>query len=147
MISGKKLQQLARKWRMAIEIQGKRISLGRSSSGKSSGDSNEESSLVIKKGHFTIYTTDGRRFFIPLVHLSNGVIRELFAIAEEEFGIPVEGPIVMPVEATAMEYIISSIRWGLSFEQEKALLSSFTRCNSYLTADKTQACPQIYVCS
>lgn len=131
---------------MAEAIGRKRISLGRTSSKNSSGDSNE-ASPVVKKGHFAIYTTDSRRFFIALAYLSNGVIRELFAIAEEEFGILIGGPIVLPVDASSMEFIISSIRRGLNFEQENALLLSFTRCTNYITTDRAPACPQIYVCS
>ncbi|KAI4367364.1 hypothetical protein MLD38_023109 [Melastoma candidum] len=142
MISSKKLLALARRWQMVGAIRRKRISFRRASSKKSSSYSNETS--VVRKGHFAVYTTDNRRFEVPLSYLTSGVIRELFTIAEEEFGIPGEGPIVLPVDSLSMEYMMLMIRRGLGLEQEKALLASFTRCSrSYFMVDKARTCPQI----
>ncbi|KAI4369785.1 hypothetical protein MLD38_018189 [Melastoma candidum] len=142
MISSKKLLQLAKKWQMVANIGRKRMSLGKTSSKK--GLSNMEESSVARKGHFAIYTTDGGRFEIPLLCLANGVIRELFVIAEEEFGIPGKGPIVLPIDASSMEYVMSLIRRGLAQEQENALLASLTRCrNSYFAADEARPCPLV----
>ncbi|KAI4367366.1 hypothetical protein MLD38_023111 [Melastoma candidum] len=142
MISSKKLLHLARKWRMAAETGRKRISLRRTGSKKNSGDSKE--APVIKKGHFAIYTTDGGRFEVPLSYLASGVIRELFDAAEEEFGIPGEGPIVLPIDASSMEYMMSMIRRGLGSDQEAVLLASFTRCSkSYFGTDEARSCPQV----
>ncbi|KAI4369784.1 hypothetical protein MLD38_018188 [Melastoma candidum] len=101
MISGKKILQLARKWQMAAAVGRKRISLHRtSSSKKSSGDSSK--ARVAQKGHFAVYATDGTRFEIPISYLSDGVIGEL-SIVEEEFKIPSEGPIVLPLDASSMK--------------------------------------------
>ncbi|KAI4311400.1 hypothetical protein MLD38_036302 [Melastoma candidum] len=145
MISSKKLLQLAKKWQMVAKVARKRISLGRTSSEK--GLRHMEEASVARKGHFAIYTTDGGRFEIPLSCLANGVIRELFAIAEEVFGIPGKGPIVLPVDASSMEQVMSMIRQGLSPEQEITLLRSLTRCrNSYFAADEVRPCPLI-VCT
>ncbi|KAI4369786.1 hypothetical protein MLD38_018190 [Melastoma candidum] len=142
MISSKKLLQLARKWQMAVKVGRKRISLGRTSSRKGSGHKEEAS--VACKGHFAVYTTDGGRFEIPLSYLGNRLIGELFVIAEEEFGIPGKGPIVLPVDASSMEHVMSMIRRGLAQEQENALLASFTRCrNSNFAADEARPFPQI----
>ncbi|KAI4367367.1 hypothetical protein MLD38_023112 [Melastoma candidum] len=141
MISSKKLLQLARKWQMAAAIGRNRISFHRSSSRKSSDDSTGAS--VAQKGHFTVYTADGQRFEIPLSYLSSGVIRELFSMAEEEFGIPSGGAIVLPIDASSMEYITSLIRRGLGTEQENALLVSISRCSSYVPAIEAQNRSQV----
>ncbi|KAI4367363.1 hypothetical protein MLD38_023108 [Melastoma candidum] len=144
MISSKKLLQLAQKWQMKVAIRRKRISVGRISSKKGLG--HMEEAPVARKGHFAVYTTDGGRFEVPLEYLKNVVIRELFTIAEEEFGIPGEGPIVLPLDASSMEYVMSMIRRGLALEQ-KSLLISLARCSNNLFADVTPASQQIYVCS
>ncbi|KAI4375800.1 hypothetical protein MLD38_013626 [Melastoma candidum] len=142
MISSKKLLHLARKWRMAAETGRKRISFRRTSSKKISGDLDK--APIIKKGHFAIYTSDGGRFEVPLSYLASGVIRELFDAAEEEFGIPGEGPIILPIDTSSMEYMMSLIRRGLGSEQEAALLASFTRCSkSYFKTDEARFCPQV----
>ncbi|KAI4375799.1 hypothetical protein MLD38_013625 [Melastoma candidum] len=146
MISSKKILQLARKWQRAAAIGKKRISLGRMSSKKCSGCTEEPS--IARKGHFAVYTTDGKRFEVPLSYLAKGVIRELFVLAEEEFGISGEGPIVLPLDASSLEYIISTIRRGLAREQEKTLLLSFARCSSNnLFADMAPAFQQVSVCN
>ncbi|KAI4339625.1 hypothetical protein MLD38_024543 [Melastoma candidum] len=145
MISSKKLLLLARKWRLAAAIGRKRISFRRTSSKRDPRESNEV--LAVKKGHFVVYTTDGGRFVIPLSFLGNRVIRELFAIAEDEFGIPGEGSIVLPIDASSMTYVMSLIRRGLAPEQEKALWMSFSQCShSYLTVDEALPCVQAVLC-
>lgn len=70
------------------------------------------------KGQFTVYTTDVRRFEISLSNICNRVIRELFAVAEQEFGIPNESPIALP-----------------PLKLEKDLSGSMNRCSCYLRAD------------
>ncbi|KAI4387850.1 hypothetical protein MLD38_000244 [Melastoma candidum] len=144
MISRRRLLHLARKWRQAAEIRRKRISFRSMSAKRNSGEHTE--GPIVKKGHFAVYTSDGGRFVLPLSFLGNRVIRELFVVAEEEFGTPGEGPIVLPIDSTSMEYVISMIRRGLGLDQE-ALLDSFTRCSSHFTTDAPVACPSIHVCS
>ncbi|KAI4387847.1 hypothetical protein MLD38_000241 [Melastoma candidum] len=145
MISSRKLLHLARKWRQAAKIRRKRITFRSTSVKRNSGEHTE--GPVVKKGHFVVYTSDGGRFVLPLSFLGDRVIRELFAVAEEEFGTPGEGPIVLPIDSISMEYVISMIRRGLDLDQE-ALLVSFTRCSSHFTADKALvACPSVHVCS
>ncbi|KAF8013402.1 hypothetical protein BT93_I1296 [Corymbia citriodora subsp. variegata] len=101
-----------------------------------------------QKGHFVVYTADNRRFVISLLYLGNDIIRELFRISEEEFGIPNSGPIRLPIDASSMEYIISLISRGLAKDLENALLMSITSCSSSCIAlDKRFSCPQLYVCS
>lgn len=129
---------------MAAAIGRKRISLRRTSnSKKSSGDPNE--TRVAQKGHFAVYTTDGGRFEILVSYLGNGVIGDLFMMAEEEFGIPSQGAIMLPLDASSMEHLLSLIGRGLASELEKPLLLSHARCSTNLTADTTPAFPQISV--
>ncbi|KAL3722775.1 hypothetical protein ACJRO7_035045 [Eucalyptus globulus] len=147
MISTKKLIQMARKWQKAAGIGRKRISWRWSNGDLTLG--NRIGSSVALKGHFVVYTTDMRRFVVPLLYLGNEIVRELLRISEEEFGIPSSGPIIVPIDALSMEYIISLIRRGLARDQENALVSSFTgsSCSSYLALDKQSTDQQIYVCS
>ncbi|KAI4387846.1 hypothetical protein MLD38_000240 [Melastoma candidum] len=145
MISSKKLVELARKWRLAAAIGRKRISFLRTSSNRNPSESNEVP--AVKKGHFVVYTTDGGRFFIPLSYLGNKVIIELFAIAEDEFGIPGEGPIVLPIDASSLTHVMSLIRRGSASEQEKALSMSFSRCSrSYVSTGQALPCTQAVLC-
>ncbi|KAI4375798.1 hypothetical protein MLD38_013624 [Melastoma candidum] len=145
MISTKKLLHLARKWKMATAIGRKRTMFRRTSSKKSSGDSNEI--RVAQKGHFAVYSMDRRRFEIPVSYLNNGIVTDLFTIAEEEFGNPSDGPLVLPIDASSMENLILLISRGFASETEKASLLSLARCSSHYNAHIAPACPQIYVCS
>ncbi|KAI4311401.1 hypothetical protein MLD38_036303 [Melastoma candidum] len=137
MISTKKLLRLAKNCQTAAKVGGKNVSLSRTSSTK-------EEASVARKGHFAVYTTNGKRFEVPLSYLANGVLIQLLIIAEEEFGIPGDGPMVLPLDASSMENLMSMIRRGLAPAQEKALLTSFTRCSSsYFSDDKAHPCRQI----
>ncbi|KAA8537437.1 hypothetical protein F0562_026876 [Nyssa sinensis] len=55
------------------------------------------------KGHFVVYSTDKRRFVVPLPCLRNNIFRELFRMSEEEFGLPRDGPITLPLDAASLE--------------------------------------------
>ncbi|XP_030522885.1 auxin-responsive protein SAUR68-like [Rhodamnia argentea] len=147
MISTKKLIQMARKWHKMAAVGRKRIPFHRMSSKSASAHANGSS--VAQKGHFVLYTTDERRFVIPLSFLGHDVVRELFRASEEEFGIPCDGPIMLPIDALSMEYILSLIRRGLAKDQENALLLSFTRqsCSSSLAFNRALENPEILVCS
>ena len=65
---------------------------------------------VADKGHFVVYTMDGRRFMLPLFYLKSEVFRDLFRMAEEEFGVPSDGPITLPCDSVFMEYAMFLIR-------------------------------------
>ncbi|KAL3722778.1 hypothetical protein ACJRO7_035048 [Eucalyptus globulus] len=147
MISTRKLIQMARKWQKMAAIGRKRISFHRTNSKSASAHANR--SAVAQRGHFVVYTTDERRFVIPLSFLSNDIVRELFRASEEEFGITCDGPIMLPIDAPSMEYIISLIRRGLAKDQENAMLLSFTRqrCSSSLAFNQALENPEILVCS
>ncbi|XP_030523135.1 auxin-responsive protein SAUR68-like [Rhodamnia argentea] len=147
MISTKKLIQMARKWQKMATIGRRRITFPRTNSKSSSA--NAKGSSAAQKGRFVVYTTDERRFAIPLSYLSNNIVRELFRVSEEEFGIPRDGPITLPIDALSMEYVISLISRGLVKDQENALLMSLTRgsCSSSSAFDQALESPQILVCS
>lgn len=118
MISTKKLIIMARKWQKLAVIGGKRIL----SQGMNSDVAlrNRNGGSVAHKGHFVVYTTDERRFMIPLTYLGSNIVQELFRISEEQFGISSEGPITVPTDASSMDYIISLISRGLAGDHETA---------------------------
>ncbi|XP_021848499.1 auxin-responsive protein SAUR64-like [Spinacia oleracea] len=113
MISTKKLLKMARKWQKIAAASRKRIAWPRP---------------VADKGHFVVYTTDGRRFIIPLAYLKSEIFIELFRIAEEEFGLTSSGPITLPCDSSFMEYAISMIQRRVAEDLEKALIMSLASC-------------------
>ncbi|KAK8625290.1 hypothetical protein V6N13_090164 [Hibiscus sabdariffa] len=89
-------------------------------------------STVVNKGHFVVYSVDQKRFVLPLEYLKNEIVMELFNLAEEEFGLPGSGILLMPCDAIFMEYVIALIKGKPSKEVEKALITSVStgRCSS-----------------
>ncbi|KAH7692285.1 Small auxin-up RNA protein [Dioscorea alata] len=57
---------------------------------------------VAEKGHFNVYTSEGKCFMVPLAYLDNSIFKELLRISEEEFGLPCDGPITLPCDAASM---------------------------------------------
>ncbi|XP_039139110.1 auxin-responsive protein SAUR68-like [Dioscorea cayenensis subsp. rotundata] len=105
-------------------------------------------SSVAEKGHFNVYTLEGKRFMIPLAYLNNAVFKELLKISEEEFGLPGDGPITLPCDAVSMEYVLSMLRRGVSQEVERALLSSiFSTGPSTCSNFSVQNNQQLTICS
>ncbi|MCD7447716.1 hypothetical protein HAX54_033506 [Datura stramonium] len=130
MLSIKKLIKMARKWQKFAATRRKRISLP--SNGSDADSCCTSSSSGVIKGHFVVYTTDRRRFSIPLAFLENEVIRQLLTMSEEEFGLPSGGPITLPCDSIIMDYIISLIKKGVSAgDLNNALLLSISSyCSS-----------------
>ncbi|KAB5561509.1 hypothetical protein DKX38_006466 [Salix brachista] len=120
MITAKKLIKLARKWQKLAAIRRRRLTLPQTISSLDSDDCG--SSTAAEKGHFVVYTTDKKRFVLPLNYLNNEILRELFNLAEEEFGLTSDGPITLPCDATFMEYAITLIQQNVAKDIEKALL-------------------------
>ncbi|KAK2637478.1 hypothetical protein Ddye_032270 [Dipteronia dyeriana] len=81
MINPKKLIKMARKWQRVAALRRKRISLPK-----------VDTSAVTDKGHFVVYTTDGRRFTFPISYLSNLFFQQLLRMSKEEFSLPSIGP-------------------------------------------------------
>ncbi|KAF8027678.1 hypothetical protein BT93_E0555 [Corymbia citriodora subsp. variegata] len=149
MICTKKLLKIARKWKKIVTPGRKRISHPRTR--KLSGVQNCEVLEVSEKGHFVIYSTDGRRFAIPLPCLQTYIFQELLKLAEEEFGLSSDGPIRMPFDAAAMNYAISLLRRGLSEDSQRELLDviSLGCCLSSSSSSLCQGCvghQQLLVC-
>ncbi|KNA16392.1 hypothetical protein SOVF_089550 [Spinacia oleracea] len=101
------------------------------------------------KGHFVVYTTDGRRFMIPLTCLKNEIFTELFRMAEEEFGIASSGPIMLPCDSSFMEYAISMIQRHAAQGLEKALITSLasSRYTSLSNEHQAQTKQQLLISS
>ncbi|GMI87614.1 SMALL AUXIN UPREGULATED RNA 66 [Hibiscus trionum] len=121
MMSSKKLIRVTRKWQKITAFGRKSIA--------AANHSNKSS--VVDKGCFVIYTTDKRRFVIPLEFLSNCIFRELFKMSKEEFGLPSDGPITLPCDSVILHYVLSLVKRGLAKDMEKAVLDSITtyRCS------------------
>jgi hypothetical protein len=80
---------------------------------------------VAGKGYCVMYTTDGRRFEVPLAYLSTVVFSELLRISQEVFGFASrEDRIKLPCETMVMEYIMFLLRRSASSEIEVAFLNS-----------------------
>ena len=122
MINPKKLIKMARKWQKIVAMKRKRISLPRTDQVLDAEGCS--TSGVVDKGHFVVYSSDKRRFVIPLVYLNNEIFRELLQMSEEEFGIQSEGPIILPCDSVFMEYVISFIQRGVAKDLERALIMS-----------------------
>lgn len=83
------------------------------------------STAVAGKGHFVMYTTDGRRFEVPLACLSTVVFSELLRMSQEVFGFASrEGKIKLPCDAVVTEYAMSFLRRSASAETGAAFLHS-----------------------
>ncbi|XVE93952.1 hypothetical protein REPUB_Repub01dG0238400 [Reevesia pubescens] len=138
MITAKKLIKLARKWKRMAAIRRKRITLPKTTR---DADTNScSTSSVVEKGHFVVYSVDQKRFVFPLEYLKNEIVMELFNLAEEEFGLPGNGLLILPCYATFMEYVIALIERKPSKDVEKALILSVAsgRCSSsYLYQQET----------
>ena len=114
MISTKKLIKMARKWQKLAVVSRRRISWSRT---------------VTEKGHFVVYTSDKRRFMIPLAYLKSEIFVELFRMVEEEFGVAASGPIVLPCDSSSMEYAMSIIQRHVAEDLEKALIMTLITCS------------------
>ncbi|XVE67241.1 hypothetical protein DITRI_Ditri08aG0144400 [Diplodiscus trichospermus] len=140
MISPKKLIKMARKWQKMAAIKRKRITISRSTTGDFE-KKNCSTSTMVEKGHFVVYSTDEKRFVLPLQYLKNEIVMELFKLAEYEFGLPSNGHLTVPCDAACMEYIIGLIKRKASKELQKALITSVVseRCSSssYLYQQET----------
>lgn len=129
MISPRKIQYIARKWQKQAITNRKRAAFSMTKDYVKSA-SCRNSSPRTEKGHFVVYSADQRRFVIPLAYLKNDVFRGLLKLAEQEYGLPREGPITLPCNSTFMEYAFSLIKRHTSKDLEKALVMSLTsaRC-------------------
>ncbi|KAK7404331.1 hypothetical protein VNO78_05133 [Psophocarpus tetragonolobus] len=87
-----------------------------------------------EKGQFVVYSRDKKRFVLPLGYLNNNIFRELFKLAEEEFGLSSNLPLTLPCEATLIDYVITLIQRNVTKDLEEPLLTflpTTTPCQSY----------------
>ncbi|PNT68546.1 auxin-responsive protein SAUR36-like [Brachypodium distachyon] len=116
MISSKKLAQLSKKWQGVGGI-GRRITVV-------DKELRPSTSTVAGKGHFVVYSSDGRRFEVPLACLRTTIFQELLRMSWEEFGLTSASRITVPCDTAVMEYVICLLRREASEDVERALLSS-----------------------
>lgn len=129
-ISVMKLMKMAKKWKKLTGINGrKRIKI----------NGGGAYSSVAEKGHFVVYSADGKRFMFPLEYLQNDIFKELLRVAEEEFGLPRDGPITFPCGAILLDCIVGSIQQQNNSEDlEKALVRSMASNCSSLSLNSRQ---------
>ncbi|KAJ8618279.1 hypothetical protein MRB53_014465 [Persea americana] len=144
MINRNKLVEMVKKWHKRATIGRRRISMLRS------GDEVQQESRrkpVADKGHFVVYSADGKRFVIPLAFLKSPIFIELSRMSKDEFGLPCGGPITMPCNAVFMDLIISSIQRNSSQKVGKDLLTSIAnhRCSTSSMLHQGQTKLQILI--
>ncbi|XP_072980041.1 auxin-responsive protein SAUR68-like [Typha angustifolia] len=113
---------MARKWQKMAVSRRRQITAAKPDTCYDSDECSTTS--VAEKGHFVVYTMEGKRFMVPLAYLGSRIFEELFNMSKEEFGLPGDGPITLPCDAVLLEYVMSLLRRRLSKEMELALLSS-----------------------
>lgn len=138
MISTRKLIRIARKWQRKAAKGRKRISFPRDNS------SGTSSTPVAEKGHVVVYTADQKRYSIPIAFFNNCIFGELLRMAEEEFGLPSNGPITIPCEAVFIDYLIFLIQRRATTDMEKALLISISSCRSSSSFTESSQHPPLY---
>ncbi|WCJ18915.1 SAUR-like auxin-responsive protein family [Euphorbia peplus] len=129
-ISAKKLIKLARKWQKMAALKRRRITLPHTVS--TTNTMSCSTSAKAEKGFFAVYSSDQKRFLLPLEYLDNEIITELFNMAEDEFGLPGSGPLTLPCEAEIMEYAIGLIKKQVNRDVERAFLTSIASSFSSL---------------
>ncbi|KAJ0966908.1 hypothetical protein J5N97_023825 [Dioscorea zingiberensis] len=134
MISTKRLVEMVRRWQKATALRRRRISSTRINQQSTRSHTSSCSLAIASKGHIFIYTTDEKRFMIPLSYLRSSIFMQLLRMSEEEFGLPRDGPITLPCDSSCMESVISFLKSRTSKEdKERALLASIAnrRCDNY----------------
>nr|TKS18740.1 hypothetical protein D5086_0000004090 [Populus alba] len=109
MITPTKLIKIARKWQKLPATRRKGMSFPRSFGYGDAVVCSSRPSMA-EKGHFVVYSADGKRFVLPLAYLKNKTIGQLFRLAEEEFGMHSNGPLTLPCVANYLESVISLVR-------------------------------------
>jgi Auxin responsive protein len=120
MMDPKGLAQIGKKWQRLAALGRKRFTLERQ---VSHGSTDSCTTQLAQKGHFVVYSVDGRRFEMPLDYLNNGIIDMLFKSSEEEFGYSAGGPITVACDGVLMEYLTDLMRRQVSEEVERAVVN------------------------
>ncbi|KAG7659738.1 putative small auxin-up RNA [Arabidopsis thaliana] len=77
-----------------------------------------------KKGHFAVYTNEGKRFVLPLDYLNHPMLQVLLQMAEDEFGTTIDGPLKVPCDGSLMDHIIMLVRRSMSHDYDDVEKSS-----------------------
>jgi hypothetical protein len=102
MINAKRIAPLATKWQRVAVLTRKRLTRTTTTAAKWC------STAVAGKDHCVMYTTDGRRFKVPLAYLSTVVFSELLRMSKKVVGFASrEDRIKLPCDAVVMEYVMS----------------------------------------
>ncbi|PON36386.1 LOW QUALITY PROTEIN: Small auxin-up RNA [Parasponia andersonii] len=73
------------------------------------------------------------RFMLPLTYLRHEIFQKLLKISEEEFGLPICGPIILPCDSVFMDSLVSLIqRSEMARNLEKAQLNGINIVSSCL---------------
>jgi hypothetical protein len=123
MISSKKLTQLSKKWQGMGAVARRRVTITTVDKDPSC------SSVVSGKGNCVVYSSDGKRFEIPLTYLQTRVFAELLKLSQEEFGYTSDERITLPCDTAVMEYVMCLLRREASEDVEKALSSIVMPCH------------------
>ncbi|VAI20750.1 hypothetical protein VPH35_084855 [Triticum aestivum] len=119
MVSAKRIAQLAKKWQRVAYLSRKQLTM------TAKKEAEGWSMAVAGKDHCVMYTTDKRRFEVPLAYLGTMIFRELLLMSLEEFSvITCNGRITLPCDATEIKYMMYLLGRNASVEVEKAFLSS-----------------------
>lgn len=147
MVSTNKIIQMAKKWQNQTTIQRKPIQWRKTQETKTNKSYNSIWTKA-EKGHFVVYSIDNRRFVLPLVYLENNIFRELFKLAEEEFGLSNKMPLMFPCDATVLKYIITLVQRNVAKDLEEAVMISITsrQYQVYVDIHQEQIC-QTLLCS
>ncbi|WCJ18850.1 SAUR-like auxin-responsive protein family [Euphorbia peplus] len=101
MINPKRLLQFARKWHKFAATSAK-----------------------AEKGYFVVYSSDKKRFFLPLRYLNNGIVKQLFNMAGEEFGLLSDAPVTLPCDSEFIKYAIALMKQRVTTDVERLFLAS-----------------------
>nr|AMQ09541.1 small auxin up regulated protein [Boehmeria nivea] len=93
--------------------------------------------VAANEGRFVIYTTDEKRFALPLAYLCKTIFLELLRMSEEEFGLSTKGPIRLPCDSALMNYIVLLVQRGVARDLEKALLNTIDSATSCYSSSKS----------
>uniref|UniRef100_A0A453LJ33 Uncharacterized protein n=1 Tax=Aegilops tauschii subsp. strangulata TaxID=200361 RepID=A0A453LJ33_AEGTS len=139
MVSAKRLAQMAKNWQRMAAMGRKRLTRTTTAAAKGSIIENECSTAlspsVAMKGHCVVYTADNSaRFEVPLAYPSTAFFSELLTMSQEAFGFAGgnDGRIMLPCDATVLEYAMCLLRRDASVEVMRVFMSSVARpCSSF----------------
>ncbi|KAK9148267.1 hypothetical protein Scep_007024 [Stephania cephalantha] len=83
-----------------------------------------------RKGHFAVYTREGKKFLVPLYYSNYPIFKVLLEMVEEEFGSAAHGPLQVPCEEELMDHIVSLIRNKNPQVGEERTLVSISSCRA-----------------